>query len=133
MEYLDAERNLELLEQELAALRLPGFHGVARLVKRRGPNGMATASAPYLLVEVDPLEEAQRARLDEAIAAHDPTRRTPAEARRAAARAELEQRRSAATAAVLSLGDRAAGGDRLAQELIAILSWLGMRDQREQA
>ncbi len=124
-EFSDAERNLELLDGELRRLELPGYQGVGRHVKRRGPDGVVMASAPYLLVEVDRLSDQQLGQLDEVIASHDPAERTPAQLAMDAASAELARRRDAAVAAVARLAKRAAGGDELARDLVAILAGVG--------
>ncbi len=125
MEYPDAERNLELLDEELRRLELPGYQGVARMVKRRGPDGVVVPSAPYLLVAVGQLADEQRARLDQAVASHDPAERTPAQLAMETASAELAQRRAAAARALTSLAQRAASGDELARDLVAILAGVG--------
>ena len=72
IELPDRPVSLRQLNRELAALNLPDFSGVARLVRRGGQ-----PSLPYLLVKCGPLTPEQQGQVEVAVAVHVPTLAAP--------------------------------------------------------
>jgi len=62
--------NLPRLVEEVAALNLPEFRGIARLQRRQNAEGIWEPSERYLLVKVGQLTQQQQTQLRSVVATH---------------------------------------------------------------